>query len=334
MANAEPGEQAALIADHLRRMTEIADGNTASDGCHSIGEIAFRTLDELDKGKSERRLPTGFTELDNVLSGGFRTGTLSIIAARPSVGKTALMTQIAANIAKKKIPVLVLTLEMTEQEIFKRVYHQQTNFSWPPAKIATGSETVQEIFGWQMTVTEKSATIETIETLAARYRRKDEKERIEVVFIDYVGLIRPAKNQEKMAVFERLEEIAGRLKELAKREKIAVILLSQRNRESETKFKASLSDLRGSGGLEQAADVVLALVRNEESKPENVTLSILKNRDGMTGEIPFYYNGPRFRFQEIVTPPEASVKTSATPAEGDDHANKWAELSTGNEDEF
>ena len=306
--------RAEVIEEHTRRVERITDGGQAEYCGNSLSEIWIKAVDQIDKGVRAERIPTGFESLDRLLNGGFQPETLNIIAARPSVGKSAMMTQLAISAARSGYPGLIFSLEMSESQIIRRIFQQTTGIKAESVDAETSSSFYQTTASLPLYVYDEAATVSRIESITARYRRK---KHVRAVFIDYIGLIKPTVEQEKLAQYDRLDEISNRLKQLAKREKIAVILLAQLNRDS-AKAKESrpmMSQLKGSGGLEQNADSVSLLWRPEEEERDKVELILDKQRDGIAGErIEFNFYRSETRFEEEQQPGE--YRTPATDQRG------------------
>jgi replicative DNA helicase len=247
--------------------------------------------------------PSGFTLLDRS-TGGFKQKELTIIAGRPSMGKTALAIQICKNTAILNTPVCLFSIEMGEDEVGRRLISGYTNKSniqlingqCDPVNLAELSE---PLFGLPIYIDETS-NIGLLE-LRAKTRKLITKYGIKIIVVDYIGLMKTeGYNREN-----EISNISRGLKSIAKDLNIAVIALSQLNRrlEGTSDKKPNLSDLRDSGAIEQDADVVMFTHRpakfnqktyelgNDILDTQNLMVLILsKNRNGATSEIPLRHN--------------------------------------------
>lgn len=258
-------------------------------------------------------IPTGFIDLDRIL-GGFQRSDLIVIAARPSVGKTALALSLARNIAVDYgIPVGFFSLEMAASQLSMRLISSQTGIS--NHKIRTGNLTQNDLNVVLKKITplsnaplyiDDSPTISLIE-LRAKARRLKTEHKVQAIFVDYLQLIDSPKADTR----EREISIISRtLKQIAKELDIPVIALSQLNRsvESRADKRPQLSDLRESGSIEQDADVVLFIYRPEvygitkwydkSTHPIEGVAEIIvgKQRNGPTGAFKMVYRKDLLRF--------------------------------------
>ncbi|MGQ9819616.1 MAG: replicative DNA helicase [Candidatus Kapaibacteriales bacterium] len=260
-------------------------------------------------------VPTGFIDLDNYL-GGLQKSDLVIIAARPSVGKTALALSMAYNMGvKKKIPIGFFSLEMSAQQLVLRLISTHSGVN--NHKIRTGSFNKDDLRKILANLSDlSSAPIYIDDTpnlnlmeLRAKSRRLKTEHKVQAIFIDYLQLIDPPKAESR----EREISIISRtLKQIAKELDIPVVALSQLNRSVETRGdkKPQLSDLRESGSIEQDADVVLFIYRPEiygikiwpDSKLPTEGLAeiiIGKQRNGPTGAIKLSYRKETLEFVNL-----------------------------------
>jgi replicative DNA helicase len=272
-----------------------------------VGEIANNVLIQIQKiVNHEIKLigsPSGFTMLDRS-TGGFKQKELTIIAGRPSMGKTALAIQICKNTAILNTPVCLFSIEMGEDEVGRRLISGYTNKSniqlingqCDPVRLAELSE---PLFGLPIFIDETSG-IGLLE-LRAKTRKLIAKHGVKIIIVDYIGLMKAeGYNREN-----EISNVSRGLKSIAKDLNIAVIALSQLNRglEKTESKKPKLSDLRDSGAIEQDADVVMFVHRPEKHgqktydlgndilDSKNLTILILaKNRNGATSEIPLRNN--------------------------------------------
>lgn len=227
------------------------------------------------------RISTGFRYLDGYINNGYKPGQLVILAARPSVGKTAVMLQMAKSAAKDGNPVQIFSLEMTGNELGERLLYStgkvlpyQVAFAqveWRAFEEAEG-----ELKPLPVYVNDFSRTLSDIVT---RLTQAVKQGRCKVAFIDYLGLIQDALNLGAVKLYQIIAKITGTLKAVAKRLHIPIVLLCQLNREqAREKRSPELYDLRDSGSIEQDADIVIML---EPRTEDGAILAWLrKNRNG------------------------------------------------------
>lgn len=270
------------------------------EGFHKIDEVLKRVLDRIDRlyGKKENitGIPTGYADLDN-LTAGFQNADLIIIAARPSVGKTALALNMAMNMAIKfKLPIALFSLEMSKDQLAQRMLCSEAEIDAMRLKTASLPDT-----GWKKLTRalsklseapiyiDDSASITAIEIRAKCRRLKIEKG-LACVIIDYLQLMSGRSRIENRV--QEISEIARSLKTLARELEIPVIALSQLSRavEQRTDRIPRLSDLRESGEIEQTADLVMFIHREDYYNPQSergniAEIIIAKQRNGPIGTI-------------------------------------------------
>ncbi|MEX0933751.1 MAG: replicative DNA helicase [Candidatus Paceibacterota bacterium] len=269
---------------------------------------AWDRLDKLHKGeKGMRGIPSGYKALDDLLSG-FQKSDLVILAARPSMGKSTLALDIARKAAcEHNIPVGIFSLEMGSQQLVDRMLAAQSRVNaW---KLRTGQLSNDEDFSRIRTALDtlsqapiyiddqSSLTILQIRSIARKMKREHD---LQLIIIDYLQLITPTKNYEMMV--HQVSEVSRSLKGLARELDIPVIALSQLSRAIEhRRDKPRLSDLRDSGSIEQDADVVMFIhrddkYRDDEEKTNITEIHIEKHRNGPTGKIELYFDEKRATF--------------------------------------
>lgn len=263
---------------------------------------SFDRLDELHKqGEGMRGVPTGFPELDNALAG-MQKSNLLILAARPSVGKSAFSLGIAQNAAiKSKMSVGFFSLEMSKEELVDRLLIAEADIdAW---KLKTGKlseEDFTKLSNAMGTLAEAPIFIDDTPALSilemrTKARRLQVDSGLDLVVVDYLQLAR-SRNLENRV--QEVGEISQGLKNLARELKVPVLALSQLSRGVEQRGvkKPQLSDLRESGSIEQDADVVMFLWREDDEKTENVMLDIAKHRNGPLASVPLFFKGDRIKF--------------------------------------
>lgn len=278
------------IVEHIEgRIFEL--GESLGGQYHHVRDFITPTLEELEErykahiaGKTVG-ISSGLTELDQ-LTGGFRKQDLVIVGARASIGKTALGLTIAYNIAEAT-PAAFFSLEMSGETLTERLLSMAGHINM--SKIRNGylipADFKDLTHGAGMLYNRKlyiyDAANAQLSDLKAKARRLVKREEVELVVVDYVGLIRTNQRHERR--HEQVGFIARELKQLARELDVPVILLAQLNRHAEGKMP-SLAELAESGNLEQDADVILLLHRDRLSDDTETKCAIVKARNGATGE--------------------------------------------------
>jgi replicative DNA helicase len=263
---------------------------------------SFDRLDELHKkGSGLRGVPTGFSDVDKKLSG-LQDSNLIILAARPSVGKSTFCMNVAQHLGvKEKVPVGVFSLEMSKEQLVDLMLASQSDVdAW---KITTGNlaeedfEKLSEAMG---ELAEAPIYIDdtpgiSIMEMRTKARRLQMEHGLKLLIVDYLQLIH-GRNLENRV--QEVSEISQALKNLARELRIPVLACSQLSRAVESRQAKipQLADLRESGAIEQDADVVMFLYREDPEDFENIKLNIAKHRSGPLGEIDLKFKGERRKF--------------------------------------
>jgi len=266
---------------------------------------SFDRLDELHKSAGGLRgVPTGFHSLDNALAG-FQNSNLLILAARPGVGKTALMLNMAQHITvKQNLPVGFFSLEMSKEELVDRILVSQADIdAW---RLKTGrldendfsklSEAMGVLAEAPLYIDDTPAV--SVLEMRTKARRLMAEHGLSMLMVDYLQLIRPTRNHDSRV--QEVSEVSQGLKNLARELKIPVLSASQLSRDVEKRGtkRPQLADLRESGAIEQDADVVMFIYREDDDDLENIQLDIAKHRNGPLRRIPLRFKGDRVRFYE------------------------------------
>lgn len=304
-------------ANILERLADIQVGNQGKDS--SIKQIMLDTIQEIEKQEKEKDKPsryTGIADIDRA-TGGLHNGEVTVLAARPSVGKTALGIQIAMHIARKGGKIAVFSREMSRVQLGKRMVAHEGLVDGQ--RIRTGKlkdgdwdkiiEASAEISKWHMWIDDKSATVAEIR---ATCRELKQKHGLDVIIIDYLQLLTPNNNSNNRE--REVAEMSRGIKVLALELDIPIILLSQLNRSVANK-RPTLDTLRESGAIEQDADNVMFLhkpdwndtmehdleLRKFIEQEGKVYMEIIleKQRNGRTGVFSIVYNPPYLRFENI-----------------------------------
>ena len=268
---------------------------------------AAETLTQRSSG-NVRCLPTQFVDLDRQLSGGLRPGNLIVLAGRPAMGKTSLGVNIAYQVARSDVPALFLSMEMPEQELADRLIAQAG--SVPLSSVLAGDMegdngdrimcAVSILENLPLVIDDQGGL--TLFDVASKARSVKRKHGIGLLVLDYLQLMSGDGDNRN----QQIEQITRGLKALAKELDIPIIALSQLSRKCEerTNKRPMSSDLRESGAIEQDADVILFVYRDEEynpNSPEKGTAEIIisKNRQGQNGMVRMSYQGCFTRFNDL-----------------------------------
>ena len=278
-------------------------------------EDAFDRIDMLSKNeKGTRGVATGFADLDNILSG-LQKSDLVILAARPSIGKSALATDIARNVAlQQNIPVGLFSLEMSKDQVIDRLLASQARVDlW---KLRTGKLSsqgsdndfarIQEAMGAlsEAPLFVEDSSMQNVLKMRAMARRLQANHGLGLLIVDYIQLIEP-RNPHANEV-QQMTEISRSLKGLARELDVPVLALSQLSRavEQRTPQRPRLSDLRQSGSIEQDSDVVMFIYREDKYRadPTNQGIAeiiIAKHRNGPVGSVKLFFNEGTVRFNDL-----------------------------------
>jgi replicative DNA helicase len=306
-----PYEQAEVVLDKAeKRIFDIAD-KKASGSMTSLGEVAHEVYDMLeDKGR--RGLETGFHELSDMLNG-LQNGEMIIVAARPSMGKTALAMNIIEHIAAdNKLPCGVFSLEMSKQQLAQRMMCSRANID--SQKVRRGMLNSAEFQQLAQTVTQLAKAPVWVDDspgltpleLRAKARRLKLRHDVKCIMIDYMQLMSHRGSENRQ---QEISEISRSVKSVARELEIPVICLSQLNRATEGRdgHRPRMSDLRESGSIEQDADVVMLLHREDYYKmsdpdflPDNIAeVIVAKQRNGPTGTVRLTFDNRTVRFRNL-----------------------------------
>ncbi len=288
-----------IIEEAEKKIFDIAEENPTGH-YKSAGEIIAKTIEAIEKlyhtKDSFTGIPSGLAELDKMTSG-FQKSEFIVIGARPSVGKTAFALSIASNMAiRYKKPIGFFTLEMSDMALMQRLVAAEARIRsdilrtgmLKPSDFHKLTEAAGRIYEAPLFI-DDSPNIKLLD-LRAQARRMRQQEKVEAIFIDYIGLVEP-ESKYNVPRHEQVAETSRSLKSLARELDIPIIALSQVGRQSEGKAP-TLADLRESGSIEQDADVVMFLHRDrgEKDGTENVNnieteLIVAKQRNGPVGTI-------------------------------------------------
>lgn len=311
-----PMEQAILQLQ--QKLSELQQNQSSSKGLTHLAETlvgVYEDVEERSQGQKLPGTPCGFYDLDG-MTGGFQRSDLIIVAGRPSMGKTAFCLNIANNIAAAyKLPVAIFSLEMSKQQLGQRLLASEAGIEqsylrsgrisytqWEPL-----SRAISTLSDFPIYLDETpNPSFEHIETQCRRITSQEEG-KLGLVVVDYLQLMEGGEGFGNRNL--EISILSRGLKCLARKLQTPVMCLSQLSRsvESRTNKRPTLSDLRDSGSIEQDADVVMMLYRddyyNSDSPDRGVAeVIIAKHRNGPTGTIKLLFDSQLTKFKNLVKP--------------------------------
>ncbi len=258
-------------------------------------------------------IPTGFTDLDKLL-GGFQRSDLIIVAARPGVGKTSLMLSMALNAARlgNNASVAIFSLEMSSEQLVQRLVSAETGIN--SQKLRTGelderewnlfTQAVGNLGNLRLYLDDTPAI--TPNQMRAKCRRLYREHGLDLIIVDYLQLMESGQGKKNDNRVQEISYISRTLKELAREMNVPLVSAAQLSRQVEQRAdkRPQLSDLRESGSIEQDADIVIFIYRddlyNENSeRPNQADLLISKHRSGPTGVVELYFNKNITQFSNL-----------------------------------
>jgi replicative DNA helicase len=307
-----------LLDEAESKIFQIAESGARKDtGLLAISPVLAKVFERIDHLHSQDNpsditgVPTGFVDLDR-MTAGLQPGDLVIVAGRPSMGKTAFALNIAEHVALHptvKMPVAIFSMEMSASQLAMRMLSSMAKLD--QTKLRTGRLNDEE---WGKLTDEigrlneakihvdETAALNSLELRARARRMKREYGKLGLVVVDYLQLMSASSHGENRAT--EISEISRSLKALAKELDVPVIALSQLSRavEQHNDRRPLMSDLRESGAIEQDADVILAIYRDEVYNPESpdkgtAEVNILKQRNGPIGVVKLTFLGQFTRFE-------------------------------------
>lgn len=329
----EQGEMEDILDQAEQKLFNISQKHLKQNfiSISHILHATFERIDELHREKGKLRgLATGYVDLDNLL-GGLQKSDLVVLAARPSMGKTSLALDIMRHVAvNSKVPVGIFSLEMSKDQLVDRLLSSQSDVNlW---KIRTGhlNDDDFEKIGQAMGELSESpifiddAAGSNIMELRTKARRLHAENGVGLIVVDYLQLME-GRNQENRV--QEVSEISRALKLLARELNVPVLALSQLSRgvESRPDKVPQLADLRESGSIEQDADVVMFIYREEMYKgkdarrPHIAEIHIKKHRNGPTGYIDLFFDADKTSFKNLDktfdVSPQTVMESVALPEE-------------------
>lgn len=307
-----------LIEEAESRLFEVSQQHIRQDviSLEAILAESFDRLDDLHKDKQKiRGIPTGFKDLDDKLAG-FQRSDLVVLASRPAMGKTALALNFAHNIAVQAgQPVLIFSLEMSKEQLVDRLLSMESGVDAWALRTGNLTDADFEKIGQAMgTLSEAQIFIDdspgiTISDLRTKARREAHQRQLGLIIVDYLQLMsgghRFGTDGNRV---QEISEISRGLKGVARELNVPVLALSQLSRSVESRSPQipQLADLRESGSIEQDADVVAFIYREEYYNPDTdrkklTDIFIKKHRNGPTGAVELYFENEKQRFRSVDT---------------------------------
>lgn len=304
-------EQAAI--PQIDRLMQVLRDSGRLQEPTPVGKIVVEVMQEIDlrsSGNSPAAIKTGFHDIDSNLLGGMKRGDLVVVAGRPSMGKTSFAMQIGAQASMMGESVMVFTLEMSKAAITERWLAQLGGIDF--SRIIRGTLSHQDfqlmtnaamkMDGLPLLVDDQGGL--TVQDIAARARTVKKTQGLSVIIVDYLQIMGYAGRSNNRN--EQLGEMSRMMKALAKELDVAFVLLSQLNRDVEKRIdkRPLMSDLRESGAIEQDADVVIMMYRDEYYNkatefPGVAEAIIRKSRNGETGTVGLGWEGNMVRFSNL-----------------------------------
>ncbi len=312
----ETNELQELIESAESKLFDVSQRHVKQDitSLETILSESFDRLDELHKDKGKiRGVPTGFKDLDNILAG-LQRSDLFVLAARPSMGKTALALNLAHNVAiQSKQAVLLFSLEMSKEQLVDRMLAMESGVDAWALRTGNLTDSDFEKIGEAMgTLSEAQIYIDdspsiTVSELRTKARREAHSHELGLIIVDYLQLMSGgARYGGDGNRVQEISEISRGLKAVARELNVPLIALSQLSRSVESRSPQipQLADLRESGSIEQDADVVAFIYREDYYNPEtdrrNITdIFIKKHRNGPIGSVELYFDKEKQRFRTL-----------------------------------
>ncbi|HRH25416.1 MAG TPA: replicative DNA helicase [Parcubacteria group bacterium] len=321
----ESGELENILDQAEKKIFDITQHFSSTENFKDLTPLlqeAFERFDKLSSAEHELRgVPTGFKSLDDIL-GGFQKSDLIILAARPSVGKTAFALDVARRTASlHQTPIGIFSLEMSADQLVDRIVSAQSKVdasvirkgvrtqqgSWRDDIFKNISTALDDLSRTPIYIDDQSGN--TIMKMRSAARKLKIEKGLQLLVVDYLQLMAPTNARAGDNMVQQITEISRGLKHMARELQIPVLALSQLSRAVETRGgKPKLSDLRDSGSIEQDADLVMFIhadedgIRDESGKIKEVqrkSLIIAKHRNGPLGEVVLDYHTRNNTFVEI-----------------------------------
>jgi replicative DNA helicase len=303
-----------ILEEAEQNIFRLVQNRNGSSDFVPISKIVIDVIGEIEEAAKQKGkvtgLSTGFTDLDNMLTG-LHGGELILVAARPAMGKTAFVLNIAHDLAvMHNVPCAIFSLEMSKEQLVSRMIAVDAMVDSKSMKLGNMSdddwdkviESTEAIAKAPLYIDDNSAV--TISELRSKCRKLKQNHNIGIIILDYLQLMSTTRQVESRQQF--ISDISRALKNIARELNVPVIALSQLSRavDSRPDHKPVLSDLRESGAIEQDADVVMFIYRDEYYNPETTTkpqtaeIIVAKQRSGETGSVDLRWIGKYTKFAD------------------------------------
>lgn len=303
-----------ILEDAEGKIFRLVQNRNGLSDFTPVSQIVVNVIGEIEEAARNKGkvtgLSTGFTDLDNMLTG-LHGGELLLVAARPAMGKTAFVLNIAHDLAVvHKKPCAIFSLEMSKEQLISRMIAIDAMVDSKSMKLGNMPdedwdkviESVDDIARAPLFIDDNSSI--TVSELRSKCRKLKQTQNIELIIIDYLQLMSSNRPVESRQQF--ISDVSRALKNIARELNVPIIALSQLSRavDGRTDHKPVLSDLRESGAIEQDADVVMFIYRDEYYNPETTTkpqtaeIIIAKQRNGETGSIDLRWIGKYTKFAD------------------------------------
>ena len=304
----------AILEDAEQKIFKLVQNRNGSSDMTPISQIVINVIGEIEEAARNKGkvtgLPTGFADLDNMLTG-MHGGELLLVAARPAMGKTAFVLNIAHDLAvMHNTPCALFSLEMSKEQLVSRMIAIDAMVDSKSMKLGNLTdddwdkviESTEAIAKAPLYIDDNSSI--TVSELRSKCRKLKQNHNIGIIILDYLQLMSTNKRVESRQQF--ISDVSRALKNIARELNVPVIALSQLSRavDSRPDHKPVLSDLRESGAIEQDADVVMFIYRDEYYNPETTTkpqtaeIIIAKQRSGETGSVDLRWIGKYTKFAD------------------------------------
>ena len=302
-------EDVDTIVDGLEQgLLDIAGGSPDAEFhpvSDSIGGVVSAIEEIYNRRGGLSGIPSGFVGLD-LMTDGFQGSDYIIVAARPSVGKTAIANQFIMTACRQGKTVGFFSAEMPEGKILQRMVHSISGVSLQdirtgalsPAQHHDLHKAFEEVHGFRLYI-DDTPNID-VAKLSIKAKRLRREKKIDMLVVDYLGLI-DSMGSEKKSIYEKVTGISRKMKQLARELRIPVVVLAQINRDAEGR-EPTLANLRDSGAIEQDADLIMMLHRRGESRNSALDLIVAKHRNGPTGRLGVSFDQETQWFTEFKEP--------------------------------
>lgn len=312
-----PPEDPEQLFIEAERLMHDARGTTHDRQVRPFLSVLSDYLDEIaalhrdGSASGQVGVGSGWIDFDQLTQGGLQKGNLAVLAGRPGLGKTAVSLAIGVHAAaKQRVPVLLFSIEMTRAEIAARIVAAESRLSAHHVRAETLTSLEERQLGEavgriaEIPLWIDDSPSQTLGSICARTRRLGQQTRLGLVVVDHLQLVTSGRSAENRN--QEVAEISRGLKALAREIAAPVLVVSQLNRsvESRTNKRPLLSDLRDSGAVEQDADLVVLLYRDDYYNPESdaaniAELHVAKQRNGPTGLVSLYFDRVLGRFLDL-----------------------------------